>query len=262
MESVDFLLGNVDKQGQLEDDQVLLPVPLAHVQDLREIIDEGDNQVLRDYFTGGFDLGDLTRGTKANGDGPILPGDDARDFSDEESLAEDEGDRDGHEEDDMEVLMREGQLVVEEEEEEDRMSMDLFGPEMSSQPSGQRFGADTLIALLGQDTGEEHGLPWSDEHHDGIFDDLSPKDMGDHSEDDEMVQADLVESPETLQEPKKSAAELVKEWFPHFSPNEILRFTEVFGSQKAELNRPLTKIPRGIFLFTRRADFQFACPSD
>lgn len=243
MEPVDFLLGNVDKQGQLEDDEVCIPVFLTHTQDLREIIDEGDNQVLRDYFTGGFDLGDLTRGTKANGDGPILPGDDARDFSDEDSLAEDEGDGGAPEEDDMEALMREGQPVA--EDEEDRMSVDLFGPDMSSQPTGQRFGADTLIALLGRDTNEEHGLPWSDEHHDGIFYELSPKDMGDHS-DEEMEQADLVESPETLQEPKKSAAELVKEWFPHFSPNEILRFTEVFGSQKAELNRPLAKIPRGI----------------
>jgi hypothetical protein len=241
MEPVDFLLGNVDKQGQLEDDEVCIPVVLAHIQDLREIIDEGDNQVLRDYFTGGFDLGDLTRGTKTNGDGPILPGDDARDFSDEDSLAEDEGDGEGHEEDDMEALMREGQLLV--EEEEDRMSVDLFG-DMSSQPGGQRFGADTLIALLGRDTNEEYGLPWSDEHHDGIFDELSPKDMGVHS-DEEVEQVNLAESPEALQEPKKSAAELVKEWFPHFSPNEILRFTEVFGSQKAELNRPLAKVPRG-----------------
>jgi hypothetical protein len=141
--------------------------------------------------------------------------------------------------------MREGNLLANDEE-EDRMSVDLFGPDMSSQPSGQQFGAATLIALLGRDTNEEHGLPWSDEHQDGIFDDLSPKDVRDHS-DDEMEQPEEVDLPETLQEHKISGAELVKEWFPHFSPNEILRFTEVFGSQKAELNRPLAKVPRGAF---------------
>ena len=144
----------------------------------------------------------------------------------------------------MEVLMREGQPIA--EDDEDRMSVDLFGPDMSSQTGGQQFGAATLIALLGRDTNEEHGLPWSDEHQDGIFDDLSPKDVRDHS-DEEMEQPEEIEMPDIPQEPQISAAELVKEWFPHFSPNEILRFTEVFGSQKAELNRPLAKVPRGIF---------------
>lgn len=184
-----------------------------------------------------------------------MPEDDARDFSDEDSLAEDEGDGEGAEEDDMEALMREGHTLAaeEEEEEEDRMSVDLFGPDMSSHPGGQQFGASSLIALLGGGTNEEHGLPWSDEHQDGIFDDLSPKDMRGHS-DEEMEQHEELELPEPVQEPKISAAELVKEWFPHFSRNEILRFTEVFGSQKAELNRPLAKVPRGTLEFRVFAD--------
>ena len=212
-------------------------------QDLREILDEGDGQVLRDYFSGGFDIGDLTKGTKTNGDGPILPGDDAHDFSDEDSLAEDEGDAEDEVEDDMDAIMQEG--LVKQDDDEDRMSVDLFGPDMSSQPAAQHFGADTLIALLGHDTNDENGLPWSNEEHDGIFDDLSPTTT--------RVQPDVeMESPpeqklvQEPQEPKPSAAELIKEWFPHFSPNEVLRFTELFGSKPAELNRPLSKVPRGI----------------
>src|SRR5271154_7176178 len=154
-------------------------------QDLREILDEADSQVLRDYFTGGFDIGDLTKGTKTNGDGPILPGDDARDFSDEDSLAEDEGEGENMEEDDVDVIMQEGQ--VKQDDDEDRMSVDLFGPDMSSQTAGQHFGADTLIALLGgRDTNEEDGLPWSDEQHDGMFDDLSP--TGNRAQPEEQVE--------------------------------------------------------------------------
>jgi hypothetical protein len=54
---------------------------------------------------------------------------------------------------------------------------------------------------------------------------------------------------ETLQEAKRSAAELVKEWFPQFSQNQVLRFTELFGAQRAELSRPpLAKPPRGMIL--------------
>src|SRR5437773_399943 len=108
MESVDFLLGNVDKEGQLEEDEVycLLFGGVLTGKDLREILDEGDGQVLRDYFAGGFDLGDLTKGTKTNGgDGPIIPGDDAHDFSDEDSLADDEGDGDVRAQNDIDAFM-------------------------------------------------------------------------------------------------------------------------------------------------------------
>lgn len=201
--------------------------------------------MLRDYFSGGFDVSDLAKGTKTNGDGPILPGDDARDFSDEDSLADDEGDvEERMEEVDIQILIQEGQVKPEEEEEEDRMSVDLFGPDMSSQPAGQHFGADTLIALLGgRDTNEENGLPWSDEQHDGMFDDLSP--TGNRVHHDEEVETPESEMVEETTEPTRSAAELVKEWFPQFSPNEILNFTEIFGAKPAELNRPLAKIPRG-----------------
>jgi hypothetical protein len=243
MESVDFLLGNVDKEGQLEDDEVvILLLRQLTRQDLREMLDEGDGSVLRDYFSGGFDIEDLTKGIKTNGDGPILPGDDARDFSDEDSLAEDEGEGENMEEDDIDVIIQEGQ--VKQDDDEDRMSVDLFGPDMS-QTTGQHFGADTLIALLGRDTNDENGLPWSDEQHDGIFDNLSPtatrvqpdEDMGNTPE------REIFQEP---QEPKRSNAELIKEWFPQFSPHEVLRFTELFGSKPAELNRPLSKVPRGI----------------
>ena len=215
-------------------------------QDLREILDEGDGQVLRDYFSGGFDLGDLAKGTKTNGDGPILPGHDAHDFSDEDSLAEDEGDGHMQVEDDIEVLMQEGQ--VKHDDDEDRMSVDLFGPDMSSQPAGQHFGADTLIALLGRDTSDENALLWSDEQHDGMFDDLSPA-ASRLQPDEEMgisPEQKIFEEPHEL---KRSAAELIKEWFPQFSANEVLRFTELFGSKPAELNRPLSKVPRGILLY-------------
>jgi hypothetical protein len=200
--------------------------------------------VIRDYFTGGFDLGDLAKGSKGIGDGPILPGDDAQDFSDEDSLAEDEGDAVNQFEEDIEALMREGE--VKPDDDEDRMSVDLFGPDMSSQPSGQQFGADNLIALLGRDPHEEHSFHWSDEHHDGIFDELSPKDVREQSyeEMDDVQETHRQESP---QEAKISSAELVKEWFPQFSTNQVLRFTELFGPQKAELSRPpLPKPPRGM----------------
>ena len=215
-------------------------------QDLREILDEGDGQVLRDDFSGDFDLGDLTKGTKANGDGPILPGDDAHDFSDEDSLAEDEGDAHMPMEDDIEVLMQEGQ--VKHDEDEDRMSVDLFGPDMSSQPTGQHFGADTLIALLGRDTADENGLPWSDGQHDSMFDDLSPTATRGQP-DEEMGDSHEHEIFGETQEPKRSTAELIKDWFPQFSPNEVLRFTELFRSKPAELNRPLSKVPRGTCLY-------------
>ena len=184
----------------------------------------------------------MTKGTKTNGDGPILPGDDARDFSDEDSLAEDEGDPDIQLDDDMDVIMQEGQ--VNQDDDEDRMSMDLFGPDMSSQPVGQHFGADTLIALLGRDTNDENGLPWPDEH-DGMFDDLSPAATR-VQPDEEMKGTPEQETFEEPQEAKRSAADLIKEWFPQFSPNEVLRFTELFGSKPAELNRPLSKVPRGM----------------
>ena len=193
-------------------------------------------------------MSDLAKGTKTNGDGPILPGDDARDFSDEESLADDEGDvEERMEEVDLQVLIQEGQVKSEEEEEEDRMSVDLFGPDISSQPAGQHFGADTLIALLGgRDANEENGLPWSDENHDGMFDDMSP--TGNRVQQEEEVETPEPEMVEEPKEPTRSAAELVKEWFPQFSPKEILDFTEIFGSKPAELNRPLGKVPRGVLL--------------
>jgi len=244
MESVDFLLGNVDKQGQLEEDEVvtLVLVETAHKQDLREILEEGDSQVLRDYFAGGFDLRDLTQGTKTSKDGPIVPADDARDYSDEESLADDEGDMGDQAEDDMEELMREGQVKPEEEAEEDGMSVDLFGPDVSAQPPGQHFGADNFIALLGRDTNEENGLPW-DEQAEDMFGDLSPG-IPRELQEEEM---ERTPEPEPLEEkePKKTAKELVKDWFPQFDPNEIPRFTEIFGTKPVELNRPVTKVPRG-----------------
>ena len=214
--------------------------------------------MLRDYFTGGFDVSDLTKGTKTNGDGPILPGDDARDFSDEDSLADDEGDAEERmEEDDIQILMQEGQMKPEEEDDEDRMSVDLFGPDMSSQAAGQHFGADTLIALLGgRDTNEENGLPWSDEPHDGMFDDLSP--TGNRAQPEEEVETPESEMVEEHKEPTRSAAELIKEWFPQFSPNEILKFTEIFGAKPAELNQPLAKVPRGITL--TECTYSSLCP--
>lgn len=238
MASVDFLFGNVDKEGQLEGDEVhSLQIPDSQ-QDLREILDEGDSRVLQDYFSGGFDLGELNKGPKTNGDGPIVPDDDAQDFSDEESLAEDEGDVGGAGEEDIDVLLAEGQVKQDVDDE-----MDLFGPEMSSQPAGQHFGADTFIALLGPSNDDAHGLQWSDEQHDGMFDDQSPKDTGVRSDDEMDVQEDIFgETPE----PRKSAAELVKDWFPQFDPNEIPNFTEIFGSKQAELSRPLAKVPRGM----------------
>lgn len=211
------------------------------IKDLREILDEGDGQVLRDYFTGGFDLRDLTKDTKANEDGPIRPGDDAQDFSDEDSLADDEGEPEKRPLNKPEAKERQ----VKRDEEEDPMSVDLFGPDISSVPSGQQFGADTLIALLGRDGNEEHGLVWSDEHHDGMFDDLSPAAHRVRS-DEEMEESPVRERFEELQEAKKSALELVKEWFPEYSRNEILRFTEVFGAKPVELNRPQAKVPRGV----------------
>jgi hypothetical protein len=186
----------------------------------------------------------LNKGTKTNGDGPIVPGDDAQDFSDEDSLAEDEGDVEGEGEEDIDALMQEGQVKP---DDEDDMSMDLFGPEMSSQPTAQHFGADTFIALLGHENDDTHGLQWSDGlgQHDGMFDDLSPKDTGARSEDEMDVEEDIFgDTPE----PKKSAAELVREWFPQFIQNEIPRFTELFGSKQAELSRPLAKVPRGVQL--------------
>jgi hypothetical protein len=185
----------------------------------------------------------LTKGAKTNGDGPILPGDDARDFSDEESLAEDEGDVEVHDEDDIEVLMQEGQVKA--EEEDDRMSVDLFGPDMSSQPAGQHFGADALIALLGRDMNDENNLPWPDEQHKGMFDDLSPPATRTQVDED-MDITSRIDMSEVAREQKISSIELVKEWFPQYSPREILRFTELFGSKPAELNRPLTKTPRGM----------------
>ena len=191
-------------------------------------------------------MGDLAASNKTNGDGPILPGDDAQDFSDEDSLAEDEGDAENQFEEDIEALLREGE--VKPDDEEDRMSVDLFGPDMSSQPSGQQFGADNLIALFGRDTHEDNSFPWSDEHHDGMFDELSPKDVRGQS-DEEMEDVQEEDSEEILQEAKRSAAELVKEWFPQFSQNQVLRFTELFGAQRAELSRPpLAKPPRGMIL--------------
>jgi hypothetical protein len=147
-------------------------------------------------------------------------------------------------EDDIEALMQEGQLKH--DDDEDRMSMDLFGPDMSSQPTGQYFGADNVIALFGRDTNDENGLPWSDDQHDGIFGDLSPS-AGRVQPDEEMESSPERETFEEPQEAKRSAAELIKEWFPQFSPNEVLRFTELFGSKPAELNRPLSKVPRGNF---------------
>jgi len=247
MESVDFLLGNVDKQGQLEDDDVRAsPSLILMRKDLREILDDGDGQVLRDYFTGGFDLRDLTRDTKTNGDGPILPGDDARDFSDEDSLADDEGDMGNQGGEAMDTLIQETQTTA--EDEEDPMSEDLFGPDMSSHPVGQHFGADTLIALLGRDETEEHGLPWSDEPQEGIFDQVSPTAIRAQS-DEEMLESPGPEKAEH-QEVKVSAVELVKEWFPDYSQTEILRFTEIFGAKPAELNRPQIKAPRGILSIT------------
>lgn len=148
-----------------------------------------------------------------------------------------------HVEDDIDILMQEGR--AKHDDDEDRMSVDLFGPDMSSQPIGQHFGADTLIALLGRDTNDENGLPWSDEQHDGMFDDLSPS-TARVQPDEEMESSPEREILEEPQEPKRSATELIKEWFPQFSPNEVLRFTELFGSKRAELNRPLSKVPRGI----------------
>jgi hypothetical protein len=148
-----------------------------------------------------------------------------------------------HVEDDIDILMQEGR--VKHDDDEDRMSVDLFGPDMSSQPIGQHFGADTLIALLGRDTNDENGLPWSDEQHDGMFDDLSPS-AARVQPDEEMESSPEREMLEEPQELKRSAVELIKEWFPQFSPNEVLRFTELFGSKRAELNRPLSKVPRGI----------------
>lgn len=213
-------------------------------------MEDGDGQVLRDYFAGGFDIGDLTTGAKTNGDGPILPGDDAQDFSDEDSLADDEGDVDNHAQDeDMDELMHEGAVKNEDEEDDDdRMSVDLFGPDMSSQAGGQHFGADTLIALLGNDAQDDTGLVWSDEHQDGIFEELrlSPRATTRPKPQIEVPSSreeDMIDEP---LEPQRSAAELIKEWFPQFSPNEVLRMTEVFGSKPAELSRPLSKVPRGI----------------
>ena len=246
MASVEFLLGNVDKEGQLQEDEVFdsLYIGLMY-QDLREILEEGgDGSVLRDYFAGGFDLDDLTKGTSKQGaDGPIVPGADARDFSDTDSLAEDEGEEGDGEEVDMNELVEEAQ--VKDEDEEDRMSIDLFGPEMSSQLPGQPFGAETLIALLGgRDGNEEHGLTWSDEQHDGIFDDLSPEVVGQRLDEDisDVASEKPVEDP---QEAKRDPVDVVREWFPTFTKEEILQFTDIFGSKPAELNRPVTKPPRG-----------------
>jgi hypothetical protein len=197
----------------------------------------------------------LNKRTKANGDGPIVPGDDAQDFSDEDSLAEDEGDE-GVGDDDIDALMQEGQVKPDDDEEQ--MSMDLFGPEMSSQPAGQQFGADTFIALLGHGNEDPQGIQWSDEPHDGMFDELSPRDNGMPSEDEMDVQEDMFGD---VPEPKKSSAELVREWFPQFNPDEIPRFTEIFGSKQAELSRPLaTRTPRGMSLLV--CLIQFASPRD
>jgi hypothetical protein len=185
----------------------------------------------------------LKKGTKTNGDGPIVPGDDAHDFSDEDSLAEDEGEAEGDGEDDIDALIREGQ--VKPDDDDDRMSMDLFGPDMSSQTAGQHFGADTFIALLGPGNDDTQGMQWSDglDQHDAMFDDLSPKDTGARSDDEMDVQEDIFgDAPE----PKKSAAELVQEWFPQFNPHEIPRLTEIFGAKQAELSRPLAKVPRSM----------------
>ena len=203
--------------------------------------------MLKDYFSGGFDLRDLTKDAKTNGgDGPIVPGDDAQDFSDEDSLAEDEGETGDPavQDEDMGMLMQEG-LVK--QDEEDPMSVDLFGPEMSSQPAGQQFGADTLIALLGRDAGDEHGLPWSDDHPDGMFDELSPQEGRLHSPEDLQEPQHIEVTPEP-EEPRKPAAELVKEWFPEFNRDEVPRFTEIFGTHKAELTRPVAKVPKCTFL--------------
>jgi hypothetical protein len=180
-----------------------------------------------------------------------VPGDDAQDFSDEDSLADDEGDVQNlvQDVDDMDELELGGAVKDEDEDEDDdRMSVDLFGPDMSSQAGGQHFGADTLIALLGNDAQDDTGLVWSDEHQDGIFEELRmsprittrPKPQGEvpSSPEEDMIDEPLV--------PQRSAAELIKEWFPQFSPNEVLRMTEVFCSKPAELSRPLSKVPRGI----------------
>ena len=194
--------------------------------------------MLRDYFSGGFDLNELTKGTKGDEDGHIIPADDAQDYSDEESLADDEGDQENRGEDDLETLIQEGQ--VRPEDEEDRMSVDLFGPDISShQPAGQSFGADALIALLGHDV--------IDDQNEAMFDDLSPA-ANREQLDEEMESVSEEGAPEKLEEQKISNSKLVKEWFPEFSPNEILRFTEIFKSKPAELNRPVAKVPRGNFL--------------
>lgn len=201
---------------------------------------------MKDYFGGGFDLGDLTKEAKTNGDGPILPGEDAQDFSEEESLADDEGETGNQEagEDIVADIMQEGKVK---EDEEDRMSVDLFGPEMSSQPIGQHFGADNLIALLGRDGGDEQqGFLWSDERHDGIFEELSPQEIrAPTPEEAEVEEEEMMELTPEPQEPKRPAAELVKEWFPEFSAGEIPRFTEIFGTHWAELSKPVAKTPKG-----------------
>jgi len=163
-------------------------------------------------------------------------------------LAEDEGDRENPaaEDEDIDELMRQG--IVKEGEDDDRMSVDLFGPDMSSQLTGQHFGADALISLLGNDSPEEAGLPWSDEHQDAIFDEvrLSPRTTARPKPQEQMPSSPLEDMIEEPLVPQRSTAELVKEWFPHFSPDEVLRMTEVFGSKPAELNRPLSKVPRGM----------------
>lgn len=166
-------------------------------------------------------------------------------------MAEDEGETTelggGREErGEIEMLMHEG--MVKQDEEEDPMSVDLFGPEMSSQPTGQHFGAENVIALLGGGASDDqHGLPWSDEPHDGIFEEFSPRDVRVQSP-DELEQQEEMEISLESPEPRKSSAELVKEWFPNFSPDEIPRFTEIFGTQKAELTRPVFKTPKGTLL--------------
>jgi hypothetical protein len=80
-----------------------------------------------------------------------------------------------------------------------------------------------------------------------MFDDLSPPAVTRVQQDEEMEERspeqEILEEPREL---KPSAADLIKEWFPHFSPNEVLRFTQLFGSKPAELSRPLSKVPRGI----------------
>jgi hypothetical protein len=192
-------------------------------------------------------LSDLTKeAKKTNGDGPILPGEDAQDFSDEDSLAEDEGEtRDQGAGEDMEEVMHEAKAK---EDEEDRMSMDLFGPEMSSQPPSQHFGADTLIALLGRDgADDQHSLTWADEHQDGIFEDFSPEEARVPSPQEAEEEQEVEMTPEPAA-PKKSAAELVKEWFPEFSRGEVPRFTEIFGTRRAQLSTPVAKVPKGMAL--------------